>query len=248
MRFWRELAAAFALLTRLPVGHLVSPETNFGRAVWAYPVAGACVGLLGGTVTEVCLRAGFSPSLSAVWAVAAMAAATGGLHEDGLADTADGLLGGRTRERRLEIMRDSRIGAFGALALSLSVAVRIAAVAALAPGGRAVSALVVSGALGRAAIALVVAVSAPARADGLGATLAGVPAWAVRLAWALAAALAFALLPMRAALVVLVLAALTGWAAAWISARALGGYTGDILGAASVATECAVLSFLSAPP
>ena len=73
-----------------------------------------------------------APALTAGWALAALVLLTGGFHEDGLADTADGFGGGRTRERKLEIMRDSRIGSYGALALVLSVGIRAAALATMA--------------------------------------------------------------------------------------------------------------------
>ena len=98
-----------------------------------------------------------------------MTLATGGLHEDGLADTADGFGGGRTPGRRLEIMRDSRIGSYGAMALLSAFAVRGVAIAAIAEPARVAAALVASGALGRGAILLVLRLAPPARADGLSA-------------------------------------------------------------------------------
>ena len=103
------------LLTRLPVGWLATSAepARLADAVWAFPVVGAVVGAIGGAVFWVCARLGMPPAVAAVWTLASMLLVTGALHEDGLADTADGLGGGRTRERKLEIMRDSRIGTFG---------------------------------------------------------------------------------------------------------------------------------------
>ena len=84
--------------------------------------------------------AGLSPSVAAALALAAAMLATGCLHEDGLSDVADGFGGGKTRERKLEIMRDSRIGAYGAAALVMSVLIRWSALADLGSAGFAVSA------------------------------------------------------------------------------------------------------------
>ena len=111
------------LLTRLPMGWLTT-SVGPGRladAVWAFPVVGAVVGAIGGAVFWFCTRLGMPPGVAAVWTLVSMLLVTGALHEDGLADFADGLGGGRTRERKLAIMRDSRIGTFGGLALMLSL-------------------------------------------------------------------------------------------------------------------------------
>src|SRR5271168_821970 len=100
------------LLTRLPVGR--SGGSDLARTVWAFPVVGLVVGLLGGLVYWALARLGVPAFLAASWAFVAILLVTGAFHEDGLADTVDGFGGGRTRERKLEIMRDSRIGAYGA--------------------------------------------------------------------------------------------------------------------------------------
>ena len=129
--------------------------------MWAFPVVGAVVGAIGGAVFWVCARLGMPPGVAAVWTLASMLLVTGALHEDGLADFADGLGGGRTRERKLEIMRDSRIGTFGGLALMLSLAARGTALATLAQPVRVVVALIVAAALGRGAIGVLLLTSAP---------------------------------------------------------------------------------------
>src|ERR1019366_4569859 len=109
------------LLTRLPVGWFSGTQAPAGiaDAVWAFPIAGAVVGGIGGGVFWGCSALGLPPAVAAVWTLVATLLVTGALHEDGLADTADGFGGGRTREQKLEIMRDSRIGSFGALAVML---------------------------------------------------------------------------------------------------------------------------------
>lgn len=243
-----ELAAAFGLLTRLPLGRfLPAPDAvDYGASVWAYPVVGVVVGGLVALVYAVSLRIGMTPALGACWALVASVLLTGGLHEDGLADTADGLGGGRSIERRLAIMRDSRIGVFGGLALVLSLAVRGAAIVAIGAPDRVASALIVAGALGRAGMVVVLRVIGPARSDGLAAGLGGVPARAAAAAGGIAGLIGvlFAgVLPGLSLAAVVALAAL-GWAG--VNRRRLGGYTGDTLGAIEVIGECIVLSLIAA--
>ncbi|MEM8578904.1 MAG: adenosylcobinamide-GDP ribazoletransferase, partial [Pseudomonadota bacterium] len=112
---WHPLLAAL-LLSRLPLPRV--PDAAFAegaRAVWAYPVVGLLLGAFAAGIGALAP----TPVIGAGLALAAMAMMTGALHEDGLADTADGLWGGQSRARRLEIMKDSRIGAYGVLALIL---------------------------------------------------------------------------------------------------------------------------------
>jgi adenosylcobinamide-GDP ribazoletransferase len=235
------------LLTRLPAGWIVGGRlpSDLADSVWAFPVVGAAVGGIGGAVYWLCAHFGMPSALAAVWTLAAQILATGALHEDGLADTADGFGGGRTRARKLEIMRDSRIGTFGALALLLALAARGTSIAALASPGRVAAALVASGALGRGAIVVLVVLLPPARADGLAAGLRERSARRSAVGLALAGAVALALLPFGAALPVIGVALAMALALAWTARRQIGGYTGDVFGAASVATECAVLSLLA---
>jgi len=246
VRLAHHLAAGFGLLTRLPLGHLAPPGTDYAAAAWTYPVVGAAVGGCGALAYAAATALGLPLPLAAIWTMAALTLLTGGLHEDGLADTADGL-GGGTRERRLEIMRDSRIGSYGATALILCLAIRAAAIAAIAHPLHVAAALVVAGALGRAAILLVLAGTKPARADGLSATLATMPAGAVLAGLGFAIAVSFLLLDPRRALLACALAALAGLTLARIATRRIGGHTGDILGATEIATECLALSALALP-
>ncbi len=240
-----ELAAALMLLTRLPVGWLARGPVLFANSVWAYPVAGAVVGGLAAAVYAACHALGMPPALAAVWALGAGVLATGGFHEDGLADTADGLGGGRTRERKLEIMRDSRIGSYGALALLLSMAARGAALAAIAQPWRVAAAMIAAAALGRGAIIVVLLATGPARPDGLAAALRDLPTGRAALGLALPTIAALLLLPALAALAAIGGALLAALLLAFAARRQLGGYTGDVLGAAAVAAECAALSLLT---
>jgi adenosylcobinamide-GDP ribazoletransferase len=239
-----ELATGFALLSRLPVGRWLPADAkvDLRRTVWTYPVVGAVLGLLGAAVFWVATAIGLPPALAASWTLGAMLLLTGALHEDGLADTADGFGGGRDPASRLRIMRDSRIGAYGALALMLSLALRGVAITLLAHPAYVAAALVAAGALGRAAIIVVPHAAPPARQDGLAAGLAEVPFDAT--AWGLAAAVALTLLllPFGTAVLAVLGSAIVGLAMASLATRDIGGHTGDILGATEVLTECLVLS------
>ena len=236
------------LLTRLPVAALVREDVPIARMAWAFPMVGAVVGAIGGAVFVVAIWLRLPPVLAAIATLGAQLLATGGLHEDGLADTADGLGGGRDRARKLEIMRDSRIGAFGAMALMLALAARAGAmVAVVAIGGpwRVAAALVAAGALGRGAMLLPLALSRPARADGLAHGL-GERGTARLLGGCGLALLACLPLPLRAAL-----AAVTGTIVGALllngaAARQIGGYTGDTLGATAVVGECLALVGIAA--
>jgi adenosylcobinamide-GDP ribazoletransferase len=240
-----DLASAFMLLTRLPMGWLAtSTPGRMADAMWAFPLVGTVVGAIGGAIFWVCARLGMPPAVAAVWTLASMLLVTGALHEDGLADTADGLGGGRSRERKLAIMRDSRIGTFGGLALVLSLAARGTALAALAQPARVAVALIVASTLGRGAIGVLLLTSAPARPDGLAAELRTSRFGRTALAPGFAAVLAFALLPFGVALGVTIAALVSALVIAWMAHRQLGGYTGDVLGAAVVVTECAVLALI----
>jgi adenosylcobinamide-GDP ribazoletransferase len=234
-----ELVGAFMLLTRLPVAALSRAESPPAACVWAYPVVGGVVGALGGAVYAVAHLV-LPSTVAAILAVAGTIMATGGLHEDGLADTADGVGGGRTVERKLEIMRDSRIGSYGALVLMLSLALRVTALDAIAEPRRVALALVVAGALGRGAMLVPVWRLAPARPAVLAAPLAAVSPGVAWVGLAIAAAFAW---PMPAALPA-ALAAAMGMTV--LAQRHIGGYTGDVLGATEQAAECAVLTCVSA--
>jgi adenosylcobinamide-GDP ribazoletransferase len=168
---------------------------------------------------------------AAVLAVLAGIVLTGALHEDGLADTADGLIGGHDRDQRLAIMRDSRHGTFGVVAIVLSVLLRAAALSGIGDPIYAGLALVAAHAASRAALPLAMRALAPARSDGLGAA-AGRPSMVLAIA-----ALAVGLLVTLAALgpargfVAIGLAGAAMFAAGVLAHRRIGGYTGDVLGA-----------------
>ncbi len=161
------------LLTRLPVARLGrgGGPPDMARCVWAFPIVGVAVNGAGGLVYWLAHAARMPPLLAAAWALVAILIITGAFHEDGLADAVDGLGGGTTFARKLEIMRDSRIGTYGAAALFLSLIVRTAAIAALGPPRVVLTAMIVAGVLGRSAMIVPPLVLSPARADGMGASI-----------------------------------------------------------------------------
>lgn len=236
-----QLRVAVAFLTRLPVGGAGAwPDGAIGRAAWAFPLVGALLGLGAALVQTLGLASGLPPVLAAILTTALLAVVTGALHEDGLADTADALGSVRDRARALEIMRDSRIGTFGALALGFVTATRIAATAALPLPGL-VPAMVAAATLSRLAMVWLMAALPAARADGLGAAAGRPGPTVVVIATALGAALtALASGPIAAAGPILLAAALAILLGTWFRRR-LGGQTGDTLGATQQLVEAAVL-------
>ncbi|MCW2275160.1 adenosylcobinamide-GDP ribazoletransferase [Rhodoblastus acidophilus] len=251
MRFIRETAEALRFFSRMPIpgGVIASGDDFFRGALRRAPYAGAVLGFGFGLMLLAATNAGATPQVAAWLVVGLSALVTGAMHEDGLADVADGFGGGYTREKRLEIMRDSRIGAFGASALIFSFGARVAALSTLAAAPeRAILALVAAGAISRAACLAPLVLLRPARTDGLGrASLMNVGE--ARQSWIAAAVFAFAPLlagfSLTACLASLLLAVfavrvLCGWAQ-----RMIGGQTGDVAGAAQQVAEIIVLAVLS---
>ena len=241
-----DIRLALAFLTRLPFPPLPAlPDGALARAMGVFPLVGALVGAIGGgtfALAHTALPAG----LAALIALAATIGVTGALHEDGLADLADGLGGGTDKAGKLAIMRDSRIGSFGAITLLFSLALRAGALASLATPGLAAGALIAAHALARAAIPVAMQAFAPARQDGLGAG-AGQPAQSTATSAAgLALVIAWVALPTDAALAAGAGAAIATAAIVILARRQIGGHTGDVLGAVEQAAETAALLAVAA--
>lgn len=239
-----RLACAAQFLTRLPApGPRLWSDDLLARSARYFPLVGILVGGLGAAVFLAARLVWPAGVLPAVLAVGVCALVTGGFHEDGLADTADGLGGGQTVERRLEIMKDSRLGSYGALALGLALAARIGALAEIGEAWTAALALVAAHGLGRAA-AVVAMRLMPYAADPAASKLKPVARDVGRGETWLALAFALPLLvllppfPATAGLLVGGLAAL--WPAL-AARRLIGGYTGDVLGAVEQAGETGFL-------
>jgi adenosylcobinamide-GDP ribazoletransferase len=235
-----DCKVALAFLTRLPMAPQPTAERSLGASVVMFPMVGALIGLLGGVGYALAFWLGVPPLPAATVALAAMIWLTGALHEDGLADLADGFGGGHTREDKLRIMRDPRIGSYGALALVLGLLARAGALAALAAPADVMAALVAAGAASRAALAPVMTMLPVARADGLAAG-AGRPHPLRAAAAVLVAALLSVVLLGKAAAAALLAGAAGAFVVAWLARRQIGGHTGDVLGAVQQLTEIGVL-------
>lgn len=240
-RDWpRDLRVAAVFLTILPLrveGEIAGSDR--AQALRAAPLVGLAVGLVGALVFAALIGLALSPLVAALAALGAMAAATGALHEDGLADFADGL-GGGDAEARLAIMRDSRLGSYGALALVFSIGLRAAALDEIAQSGLAAFALVAAASASRGLMPLLSLWLEPARRDGLGAGL-GEPSQEAVATAAIIALLAALLLGPLAGLLAIILGAGAVAGVAALARARLGGYTGDVFGAAQQAAETAIL-------
>ena len=227
---------------------------DFGRAAGAVPVAGAIIGA-GGALALIARGAlGLPPLVAALFCIAALVASSGALHEDGLADCADGFGGGRGRDDKLAIMKDSRIGTYGAAALVLALGLRAAALAALLDRGlpAAAAAIIAAAALSRTLALLPLVLLEPARADGAGHAAAKPRGWPLFAAAVLAALFGFA--PMLAGLgfghllAAILAASVAAFAMTRLAFHAIGGQTGDVAGAAQQLAEIAFLCALVAAP
>lgn len=231
MRRLEQLTLALVFLTRLPLARFLPPRLmSLAHSTWAFPLAGALIG----AISALPLMLGVTGFLGAALCVTIAVWLTAALHEDALADFADAA-GGQDRDARLTIMRDSRIGSFGVMALMLTTVLRIAAVTTLSPLH-----LIAAAAGGRAAIVLTMGALVPARADGLAAA-AGAPGWKNVGAAAILGAGVILIAGEGAGLALI--AGLAATALVIRQARIwLGGQTGDVLGAASVLAETAILT------
>jgi adenosylcobinamide-GDP ribazoletransferase len=236
-----DVAAALLFSTRLPLpGASAITGADIARAGWALPVAGAIIGLISALVYWLACVSGLPPLAAAGLTIASSLALTGCLHEDGLADVVDSF-GASTRERKLEIMRDSHIGTYGACALLLSLLLRSAALSSIADLVLAALVLVAAHMGARSNMALFMRLVAPARPDGLSVGV-GRPPGASAIAAAIIgiAALGIGLGPAAGACAIALMAGAFGflW---WLCKRQIGGQTGDVLGALEQIGEMVIL-------
>ncbi len=278
----KRVILAFQLLTRLPIRRQIDAHARmYAGAAAFYPLCGFVVGIISALAYLLgfilVFRSGaqaYSSAAGALFAVIAMFAVTGGLHLDGLADSFDGLLSSRSPERMLEIMKDSRMGVMGVLALILDIAARLIFVAAMQGTPKAVLALTVAPMAAKTAIAAAAGVSPYARKDGLGKSVTentGVSIVLANFAIALVLAAVLAVVcfarpfvatgsgivvsgvsvafPWLAAAPVMlapVLALLIGVILSKLAAKKLGGITGDILGMVNEIAELSVMLLILA--
>jgi adenosylcobinamide-GDP ribazoletransferase len=244
--WFHDLRTAVAFLTRLPMPHPDGGTPgNFVRAHRMFPLVGAAIGAAVGLFCLALRAVGLPDLAAAAVALGASALLTGGLHEDGLADVADGFGGGRDVAAKLEIMRDSRLGTYGALILMVSFVAKLSALAAL-PDRYVVQSLIAAHALARGVLPFMAMSLAYARNDGLAAN-AGRPESPTALtAGALALVIALIALPWRDALGAAIAAAACAVGMGWLAQRQIGGQTGDVLGGAEQLGETAILLLLAA--
>jgi adenosylcobinamide-GDP ribazoletransferase len=226
-----QFMLATAVLTRLPVASPTEEEATVAEASWAFPAVGAGIGMIAAVAFFAASSIGLGAWPAALLTLLVAVVVTGALHEDGLADTADGFGGGHDLEQKLRIMRDSRHGTYAMLALIFSVGLRAGALVAIGSPIEAGLALIAAHAASRGALPVIMCWLMPARDDGLAAA-AGTPSPAAMLvALAIGIFVAIGMLgPIRGA-VALLLMGIAVAASAELARRQIGGYTGDTLGA-----------------
>jgi adenosylcobinamide-GDP ribazoletransferase len=214
------------------------------QCIWAFPLVGMFVGLSCAMIYLVCLLLSISPLIAGLLTLLFQVVLTGGLHEDGLADTADGL-GGRDQAHKLAIMHDSRIGSYGVLALVLFMSMRAQSLAGFVNYAPTIWGFMAAGAISRSVMGIMMYLLPPVKVEGLAAG-AGRPSVAQAVA---AAAISFIPLAgfgdMYIFIVCVCVATITLVMAADYIRRHFGGITGDLLGAVQVVTETFLLITLA---
>jgi adenosylcobinamide-GDP ribazoletransferase len=251
-----DIAESLRFFSRLPAPGGAGAQFSLARLAWSAPIAGALIGALAALAFALADLLRLPPFLAAAFAVATLALATGALHEDGLADVADGFGGGKTREAKLAIMRDSRIGAYGAVALALGLMLRVGALAALSRSGLAavVASLILSGAVSRAGALVPLALLPAARPDGAGAGAGRLQRDDLVAAGLSLACVAFlvglARLGVTRAFLGCLVAAAASYGMSALARRQIGGQTGDVAGAAQQVGEigCLCALLIGGPP
>lgn len=236
-----DIPAAIGLLSRLPV---LSSGARGAAAAWAFPLVGLTIGVLAAITGWALTACGLSPNLTAAFVLMTMVITTGAMHEDGLADTVDGLWGGWERARRLEIMKDSHIGTYGVLALILSLLVRWGALATLINADMLAIGVIAIATLSRAPMVVMMALMPHARTDGLSASVGRVAPKTAQIAVLIAVVITLALLGWSGVTAIIV-TALVSLFAALIAQQKIGGQTGDILGATQQISEITALTALT---
>ena len=232
--FWR----AMALLSRVPL----PPVGDFraaliARSVWCWPLVGL---VLAGLALLPAMLVDFltgNPLVYAIFAIAAMVLLSGAMHEDGIADCADGFGGGMDRDRKLEIMRDSTVGTYAVVMLILTLGLRLVLITAAADIGQAGILFLIMAVISRAAMPVVMRILPPARDNGLGKG-AGRPGWLpVLIGFAIASAIVLVLGGISAMFAVIVGVMIAILIVAMVARSQIGGQTGDVLGATQICAE-----------
>lgn len=244
-------SVAFLSRIRVPQRYFVGHDGRMSRTVRAFPVAGLLIALPAAALLAILHALGTSTLFSAFVALAVQTLVTGALHEDGLSDAADGLGGGKDRDSALSIMKDSRVGSYGVVALILSYGLRVSALASvlplLTPIGSAMVLLAVAAA-GRTAMVWHWSALPPARKDGVAASVGGPDSDATRIAIVSGTAVSLLLLLPSTPLLAIASVALSICAAVFVFTDLvrdkIHGHTGDTIGATEQVAEIAALAAL----
>ncbi|WP_421780458.1 adenosylcobinamide-GDP ribazoletransferase [Kiloniella litopenaei] len=269
-QFEQDLRIALAFMTRIPVPYPMDQEgkptsRSLAEASWSFPLIGILVGFISATVLVISFYLSLPLYVCALLAIIASILATGALHEDGLADVADGFGGSHDLERKLEIMKDSRVGSYGVLALGISVLMRtlllgsLLSLAQLSPLGAdnyqwailiQIFAIYISAhMIGRGLAPLMMSHLPLAKKSGMAATAAKPKLRSSYGSLLLTMVFLFLFLPPLSVLIVLVSNVLMVLFLSWLTMRQIGGYTGDVLGTAvqlcEIVTYLALLSYIA---
>jgi len=241
----KDIYTSVVFLTRLPAPDWpAAADRKLAECMWSFPIIGVLIGTLGGITYAGCDYLGLPVYVGGIFTVTAIILMTGGLHEDGLADFADGVWGGIDKDQRLTIMSDSRIGTYGAIILIISICGRAFSIGTILEPLLVLGALVTASALSRSVIPVIMAFDSPAKKTGL-AFDAGKPD---RIIW-FTAIIIGVLIHLIAApggwFVSLVAAVLGAAIGSWYINRRVGGYTGDTLGAVQQVIELLVLAIIA---
>lgn len=267
-RLMNQFTQAWLFLTRIPLpGWWNTPEHSEGEGdtedakgatedkgvgmlplsdtVRAWPLVGVLIGALSGGALWLGASAGLSPLAASFLGLIVAAVATGALHEDGLADVIDGFGGGADKAKKLKIMRDSHIGAYGVLALVMMVGFKAGALSGFNDPALAAAALIAAHTLSRAVLPMMMVAMQPARRTGLGKAAGQPKRENAVMSAAIGVLIAVLALGPGPGLVAAALAGLGAAGVGWVANRQIGGYTGDVLGAAQQVSEALVLAGLA---
>jgi len=240
-----DIFLALTLLTRIPINFdHDNIEDRARKASWAYPLVGAIIGAAASLIANILYAIGFPVTICIIMALITMISLTGGLHEDGLSDSADGLWGGKDKDSILKIMKDSRIGAYGAIALILVILGRYTTMSDLLKINQLFLPLVAAGAISRVPMVGAMVYMRPARTEGLSYSVGAPPSFSFIIALiigVLSCILAVGLL----SIFVFIGVGLSSIIIFYIINKKINGQTGDVLGASQQFAELIALSIIS---
>ena len=232
-----EVQLAFMLLSRLPAGTLSGKAPSLATSIWAFPLVGCIIGGIIALSYGGLSFIGLPPIIAALLALSLGLLATGALHEDGLADSADGMGGGHDRERKLAIMKDSQIGSYGVLALIMVMGLRVFGLASLPPDFNMIALIITVSIFSRTIMVAYLCLLPSARDTGLGEMASGQTYTPLVFASALSfPMMAFCGVTILPSLIIMLIIALSF---ALLAKRQIGGQTGDICGAGQMLSETA---------